>query len=137
VVLAARRAGRLQAVTENIGTSQPGGGAVRWVPCDVTDDAARVRLVEVAASLTETVDVLVNTAGTVEEGDGLIESLDGLRRLRETNLFAMYKLCQLTVGHVPAGAGGSIVNVTSINAFRSEDRYPLAGYVASKAGVVG
>ena len=38
---------------------------------------------------------------------------------------------------MPAGAGGSIVNVASINAFRSEDRYPLAGYVASKAGVVG
>jgi NAD(P)-dependent dehydrogenase (short-subunit alcohol dehydrogenase family) len=30
-----------------------------------------------------------------------------------------------------------LVNVASINAFRSEDRYPLAGYVASKAGVVG
>jgi len=38
---------------------------------------------------------------------------------------------------MPAGAGGSVVNVASINAFRSEDRYPLAGYVASKAGVVG
>jgi len=137
VVLAARRAERLQAVAENIGTGQPGGGAVRWLPCDVTDDAARVRLVEVAASLTGTVDVLVNNAGTVEEGDGLVESLDGVRRLMETNLFAVYRLCQLVVGYMSPTAGGSIVNVASINAFRSEDRYPLAGYVASKAGVVG
>jgi len=59
------------------------------VSCDVTDDAARVRLVEVAGSLTETVDVLVNNAGTVEEGDGLVESPDGIRRMMETNLFAM------------------------------------------------
>ena len=137
VVLAARRAERLQAVAENIGTGQPGGGAVRWLPCDVTDDAARVRLVELAASLTGTVDVLVNNAGTVEEGDGLVESLDGVRRLMETNLFAVYRLCQLVVGYMSPTAGGSIVNVASINAFRSEDRYPLAGYVASKAGVVG
>ena len=137
VVLAARRVERLKAVAESIGTSQPGGGAVRWLPCDVTDDAARVRLVELAASLTGTVDVLVNNAGTVEEGDGLVESLDGVRRLMETNLFAVYRLCQLVVGYMSAPAGGSIVNVASINAFRSEDRYPLAGYVASKAGVVG
>jgi NAD(P)-dependent dehydrogenase (short-subunit alcohol dehydrogenase family) len=137
VVLAARRAERLQAVAENVEVGRPDGGAVRWLPCDVTDDAARVRLVEVAASLTGTVDVLVNNAGTVEEGDGLVEPLDGVRRLMETNLIAMYRLCQLTVGHMPVGAGGSIVNVASINAFRSEDRYLLAGYVASKAGVVG
>ncbi len=136
VVLAARRAERLQAVAESVEVSQPGGGAVRWLPCDVTDDAARVRLLDVAASLTGTVDVLVNNAGTVEEGDGLVESLDGVRRLMETNLIAVYRLCQLTAGYMPAG-GGSIVNVASINAFRSEDRYPLAGYVASKAGVVG
>src|SRR3954454_6462173 len=112
-------------------------GAVRWVSCDVTDDAARVRVVEVAGSLTETVDVLVNNAGTVEEGDGLVESPDGIRRMMETNLFRHDGLCQLTVGHMPAGAGGSVVNVASINAFRSEDRYPLAGYVASKAGWSG
>jgi NAD(P)-dependent dehydrogenase (short-subunit alcohol dehydrogenase family) len=136
VVLAARRADRLQAVAADIEERQPGNGAVRWLPCDVTDDAARVRLLDVAASLTGTVDVLVNNAGTVEEGDGLVESLDGVRRLMETNLIAVYRLCQLTAGHMPAG-GGSIVNVASINAFRSEDRYPLAGYVASKAGVVG
>ena len=75
-------------------------------------------------------DVLVNNAGTVEEGDGLVESLDGVRRLMETNLFAVYRLCQSTVGHMPAGAGGSIVNVASLNAFRSEDRYPVPGYGA-------
>jgi hypothetical protein len=67
VVLAARRVDRLQAVAETIAVSQPDHGAVRWVPCDVTDDAARVRVVEVAASLTGAVDVLVNNAGTVEE----------------------------------------------------------------------
>jgi NAD(P)-dependent dehydrogenase (short-subunit alcohol dehydrogenase family) len=136
VVLAARRADRLQAVAADVEERQPGNGVVRWLPCDVTDDAARVRLLDVAASLTGTVDVLVNNAGTVEEGDGLVESLDGVRRLMETNLIAVYRLCQLTAGYMPAG-GGSIVNVASINAFRSEDRYPLAGYVASKAGVVG
>jgi NAD(P)-dependent dehydrogenase (short-subunit alcohol dehydrogenase family) len=80
---------------------------------------------------------LVNNAGTVAEGDGLVEPLDGVRRLLETNLLAAYRLSQLVVRHMPGPAGGSIVNIASINAFRSEDRYPLAGYVASKAGVVG
>jgi NAD(P)-dependent dehydrogenase (short-subunit alcohol dehydrogenase family) len=137
VVLAARRADRLQAVAETIAVDQSEDGAVRWVPCDVTDDAARVRLVEVAASLTGRVDVLVNNAGTVEEGDGLVEPLDGVRRVMETNLLAVYRLCQLVVGRISEATGGSIINIASINAFRSEDRYPLAGYVASKAGVVG
>jgi NAD(P)-dependent dehydrogenase (short-subunit alcohol dehydrogenase family) len=137
VVLAARRAQRLQAVAEDVAVSQPGGGAVRWLVGDLTDDSARIRLVELAASLTGTINVLVNNAGTVAEGDGLVEPLDGVRRLLETNLLAAYRLSQLVVRHMPGPAGGSIVNIASINAFRSEDRYPLAGYVASKAGVVG
>ena len=137
VVLAARRTERLQAVAEDVAVSQPGGGAVRWLVGDLTDDSARVRLVELAASLNGKINVLVNNAGTVEEGDGLVEPLDGVRRLLETNLLAGYRLCQLVVRHMRPPAGGSIVNIASINAFRSEDRYPLAGYVASKAGVVG
>jgi short chain dehydrogenase len=55
VVLAARRAQRLQAVAEDVAVSQPGGGAVRWLVGDLTDDSARIRLVELAASLTGTI----------------------------------------------------------------------------------
>jgi NAD(P)-dependent dehydrogenase (short-subunit alcohol dehydrogenase family) len=134
VVMAARRADRLRAVAEGIeGTTH--GGTVRWVECDVTDDDARRRLIDRATSVTGSVDVLVNNAGTVAPGDGLDESLETVRRIVETNLVAVYRLCQLAARQMPAG--GSIVNIASINAFRSEDRYPLGGYVASKAGVVG
>ncbi len=137
VVLAARREQRLEAIAEHVVVSRPGKGDVRWLVGDLTDDGTRIRLVELAASLTGTIDVLVNNAGTVEEGDGLVEPLDGVRRLLETNLLAAYRLSQLAVRHMTDPAGGSIVNIASINAFRSEDRYPLAGYVASKAGIVG
>jgi hypothetical protein len=136
VVLAAPRSERLQAVAEGLGPSGRGMGAVSWVECDVADASGRRRLIEHSARTTGAIDVLVNNAGMVAEGDGLAEPLDGVRRLLEINLVAVYRLCQLAAPHMPA-AGGSIVNVASINAFRSEDRYPLAGYVASKAGVVG
>jgi NAD(P)-dependent dehydrogenase (short-subunit alcohol dehydrogenase family) len=137
VVLAARRQERLAAVAELVAGNRPGEGEVRWSAGDLTDDVVRIRLVELAASLTGTIDVVVNNAGTVEEGDGLVEPLDGVRRLLETNLLAAYRLSQLAVPHMTGPTGGSILNIASINAFRSEDRYPLAGYVASKAGIVG
>jgi NAD(P)-dependent dehydrogenase (short-subunit alcohol dehydrogenase family) len=135
IVMAARRVERLRAVADDIAESSTSDATVTWMACDVTDERARERLVSRAAAVTGSIDVLVNNAGTVAPGDGLSEPLDSVRRIVETNLLAVYRLCQLAAGHMSAGA--SIVNIASINAFRSEDRYPLGGYVASKAGVVG
>ncbi|MFD1534872.1 SDR family NAD(P)-dependent oxidoreductase [Pseudonocardia aurantiaca] len=135
VVIAGRRVERLRAVADDIARTSANGATITWMACDITDDGARERLIDRAASVTGAIDVLVNNAGTVAPGDGLSEALDSVRRILETNLLAVYRLCQLAVRHMPAG--GSIVNVASINAFRSENRYPLGGYVASKAGVVG
>ena len=47
------------------------------------------------------------------------------------------RLCQLVAPGMLARAGGSIVNVASISALRSFDRFGLASYAASKAGVLG
>lgn len=55
----------------------------------------------------------------------------------DTNLLAVLRACHL-VAPVMADQGvGAIVNVSSISALRSFDRFGLSAYAASKAGVHG
>jgi NAD(P)-dependent dehydrogenase (short-subunit alcohol dehydrogenase family) len=53
----------------------------------------------------------------------------------DTDLTALFALTQLVGCHMVAARRGSIINITSLGAERSLDRYPLAAYSAAKAGV--
>ena len=59
-----------------------------------------------------------------------------LQDLIDTNLAAVFGLTQLVGRHMLARRSGVIVNIASPSATVSLDRYGLAGYGATKAGVV-
>jgi NAD(P)-dependent dehydrogenase (short-subunit alcohol dehydrogenase family) len=66
VLLGARDPGLGKAAADEVGAEvAAGGGEVRFVPLDVTDDASVAAAVEQVGSLTDHVDVLVNNAGIV------------------------------------------------------------------------
>ena len=129
VVLTARREPELAAVAERI----PGAVVVAG---DVTSEADRHHLVGETLVQFGRIDVLVNNAGAAAGAPAVTLPVEEFRALVETDLTSMFALTQL-VGTAMIGAGqGSIVNVASLAAERSVDRYPLVAYGAAKAAVV-
>jgi len=129
VVLAARRGELLDELVDRLG----GGLAV---PADVTDVDDRHRIVSAALDAHGRIDVLVNNAGTAHPAPALDEPASALRDVLEVNLVAAVELSKLVARPMIAAGSGSIVNVASLSWARSLDRFALASYAASKAGLV-
>jgi len=104
--------------------------------CDVRSPADREALVRAAVSRFGQIDILVNNAGVAYAGPAEEESPEHFQDLMDTNLIGVFGLTQLVGRHMLARRSGVIVNVASPSATVSLDRYGLAGYGASKAGVV-
>jgi hypothetical protein len=106
------------------------------VRCDVRVAADREALVAAALDRFGGLDVLVNNAGVAYSGPAEDETPEQVQNLVDTNLIALFALTQLVGRHMLERARGVIVNVASPSAVVSLDRYGLAGYGATKAGVV-
>jgi NAD(P)-dependent dehydrogenase (short-subunit alcohol dehydrogenase family) len=108
------------------------GGAAPVERLDLTSDpgAAIVRLADRLGGL----DLLVNNAGANHRARVIDDEPDGWRRALELNLTGPFLCTQAAARRmVAAGAGGRIVNVTSIH-----EHVPLpaaAAYSAAKAGL--
>ena len=106
------------------------------VTCDVRSPADREALVQAAIDRFGEIDILVNNAGIAYAGPAEDETSEHLQDLIDTNLTAVFGLTQLVGKHMLARRRGVIVNIASPSATASLDRYGLAGYSATKAGVV-
>jgi NAD(P)-dependent dehydrogenase (short-subunit alcohol dehydrogenase family) len=134
VVVTARREALVREVAEKLGSAD--GGAIA-VAGDIAAEACRREVVAAAHDAFGRVDVLVNNAGAAASGPAVDESLDTVDRMISTNLVATYRLCQLVAPAMLERGSGSIVNISSISALASFDRFGLAAYAASKSGVHG
>ncbi|MGA2010169.1 MAG: SDR family oxidoreductase [Solirubrobacteraceae bacterium] len=128
-VLAARRADRLAALTNQIANAVA-------VTCDVTDEADRERLVAEVIQRHGRLDGLVNNAGAGATAPALRTAPDGFAAVLDLNLVAPFALSCLAAQRMRE-TGGSIVNVASVMGLRSIAQIPDAAYVASKAGIIG
>ena len=132
VVLAARRAERLEALVEKIERS---GGRALAVATDVTDQSAVANLFASAVGEFGTVDTLVNNAGIAENTPVDQTSLDHWNRVLNTNLTSAF-LCSKHVWPIfLKGGHGRIVNVGSISAKVPRSECP--SYTTSKFGLQG
>lgn len=117
-------------------TGDPLDSGGRWRPllCDLADTQALHALPEEALRAGEgTLDVLVNNAGvTFEPGDDPYDP-EIQRATQAVLLDAPYYLCGRIAPQMAAQGGGSIINVTSINAHLAFPGNPA--YVASKGGL--
>lgn len=130
--LAFRDAGAEVTVT---GTREQGQVAVdldglTYRQLEVRDD----RAVEALGASFDRLDVLVNNAGANFPDGGDEWQPDVFEQALRLNLAAVFRL---SVACKPAlkAAGGSVVNLASLSAFRAVPFVP--GYAAAKAGVVG
>jgi NAD(P)-dependent dehydrogenase (short-subunit alcohol dehydrogenase family) len=130
VVLSARREPELAQVAAAI----PGSLVV---PADLTLAQDRQRLVETTLRRFGRIDVLVNNAAAAAASAPARDtSPEEFGELIDADLTSLFALTQLAGAAMLDAGRGSIINVASLAAERSLDRYPLAAYSAAKAGVV-
>ncbi len=129
-VLAARRAERLAALTEEIPNAEA-------VTCDVTEERDRERLIEGVIDRYGRLDGLINNAGAGATGPALRTTAETFSRVLDLNLVAPYALSVLAAQRMRDGGGRSIVNIASVMGVRSIGPIPDAAYVASKSGMIG
>jgi NAD(P)-dependent dehydrogenase (short-subunit alcohol dehydrogenase family) len=131
VVLAARSAEELGATAAD--ARRAGAPDAVVAVTDVLDEASVQAAVATAVETTGRLDVLVNVAG----GQGFTASVtdtrtEGWDKVLGLNLRSVFVGCKAAMPHL--GAGGSIVNVSSIAGFTASPG--LAAYAAAKAAVI-
>ena len=130
VVVAARRADRLEAIAAELGER------VLPVACDVGVDADCERLVATTVDRFGRLDVLVNNAGTSVTIPAEDEPLDAWRQVVDVNLTGLFALSQLAGRQMLAQGSGSIVNIASILGLVASAPIKQASYAATKGAVV-
>lgn len=110
------------------------GGRARCVELDVTSREAWAAVLSEVESRGEWVGVLVNNAGTAE--DGLLATMPeaAWERVVRSNLDSVFHGCQAVLPGMIARRSGRIVNVASLSALLSPAGQ--TNYAAAKAGVV-
>ena len=106
--------------------------------CDVSDPGQVRSVVDATVAAFGKVDILVNNAGISWGEEPETMALEKWQRVLDTNLTGAFLFAQ-AAGRVMLDAGrGSIINVASVAGLRSAVHGPhYAGYVASKAGLMG
>ncbi len=109
------------------------GGEARAVPGDVTDPAARERVVQVAVDSFGALDVLVNNAGGVRAGRLENVDVEEIRSQIEVNLTASILLTRAALPVLRESGDAAIVNVSSGFGLVGMPFY--SAYAATKAGI--
>lgn len=103
------------------------------LPGDITDEAFSRELVTRAVQELGGLDVLVNNAGKQVTQPGIADiTTEQFDLTFRTNVYAMFWITQEAVKHL--GAGASIINTTSIQAYRPSPN--LLDYASTKAAIV-
>ncbi len=114
------------------------GGQSTAVPGDLARPADCGALIAEAMRAFGRLDVVLNNAGvgTMVVG-GTVEtiSLDHWDLAQDVNVRAMYLVSRAAIPHM-RGAGGAIVNIASVSAFRGSVERPSHAYAASKGAVL-
>lgn len=141
VILLARREEQGKQVA---GSIQQEGGEARFIPCDVSDEAAVNKAVEQAAGTFGGINILFNNAGGGGREHFPTEPVEEFLRVVRVNLIGTLAVSQAVWPHLIAAGGGAVVNMSSLAAQRGfspkmykEFRTPSASYMASKAGIEG
>jgi NAD(P)-dependent dehydrogenase (short-subunit alcohol dehydrogenase family) len=123
----------LAAALRGEGFPEPEVIAVR---CDISRREDCDQLVKAATARFGQIDVLVNSAGTVESRPLLEIDGDSLDRMVAINLKGAFNLCQAALGAFAAQNSGVIVNIASLAAQRGGGLVGGAHYASAKGGVL-
>src|SRR5579864_2100024 len=126
VSICARNRDSLAATGEEIARF---GHKAHAASCDLADGPAVVRYVGAAAEALGGIDILVNNAS----GFGASDDDAGWAISLAVDVMATVRASNAAIPHIDKAGGGSIVNVSSISAYRATTRNPP--YAAVKAAL--
>jgi NAD(P)-dependent dehydrogenase (short-subunit alcohol dehydrogenase family) len=135
VIVVGRKLEPLQDVAETIEAM----GRKSWVfQADVSDTAAIDVLVATVADRVGSLDILVNNAGMVWAAPTLDYPMSGWDKVFDLNVRGLFYLSQQVAKRMKAQGGGSIINISSISAWRcaTDAHEPVVAYNASKGAVI-
>jgi NAD(P)-dependent dehydrogenase (short-subunit alcohol dehydrogenase family) len=94
------------------------GGEAIFVLTDVSDEVQMKALVDAAIATFGKIDVLHNNVGGSTDNDGPITTVsnDEFWLKMRVDVFGTWLGCRLVIPHMIAAGGGSIINMTSVNA---------------------
>lgn len=133
VVISARRKPQLEEVAEKI---REAGGEVLPVVTDISKPEDADNLISKTIEAYGKVDILINSAGVLEEGLKPIDRVEDadMDRIIDINTKGTMYCMRAASNQMAAAGGGSIVNVASVAGVMGCGG---AAYVASKAAVIG
>jgi 3-oxoacyl-[acyl-carrier protein] reductase len=119
--------------TQVVATTRAEGGETMFVKADISQPQDVSRLVDTTADAYGRLDILVNNAA-IYRGDGsiLLVPEEIWDQIIAVNLKGTYLCCKFAIGRMIPDGGGSIVNISSVNALMG---LSLTAYTASKGGV--
>jgi 3-oxoacyl-[acyl-carrier protein] reductase len=120
-----------EAIAETI---RAAGGSAETCGCDLADGAATEALFKDLLERHGRLDILVNNAGVLKDGPLAGMRENDWQRVLDVNLTGVMRCTRLALRPMMAQRGGSIVNLSSIQALRGGRGQ--ANYAAAKAGVL-
>ena len=129
-------AGRRQEVLDNVAGEINASGGSAWAQsADMRSVDSIQALVDAVVARNGGIDVLINNAGLAGEGAFLDVTPDYYDDILDTNLRGPYFMAQRVArAMIARGTGGSIINITSIDATAADG--PYSTYCTAKAGLV-
>lgn len=109
------------------------GSAAMFMRHDAANEAEWNAVLEALRERYGRLDVLVNNAGILLKGSIEETSLDDWQRALRVNSDSVFLGCRAGIALMKEGAGGSIINISSLAALAGRDDY--AAYSASKGAV--
>lgn len=135
LMLCARRE---QWLTPALDEMRAAGFEVEGMPCDVAEPEDVQAVVDKTVATYGRVDILINNAGISWGARPEEMALERWRKVLDTNLTGAFLFAQAAGREMLKREYGRIINVASVAGLRSSVHGPhYAGYVASKAGLMG
>lgn len=111
------------------------GGAMRFVPGDVSNEEDVRSIVRDVLVEHGRIDIMVNNAAVQKEALAADVVVDDFHRIVNTNLLGCVLFCREVLPAMVARRSGAIVNMSSVNAFSADPLLPVYG--ATKAAIIG
>ena len=128
--------GRTSAPLEEVAARIAAGGGKATVHTGSVSDPDDVeRVLDEIGAAHNSLHVVVNNAGVVDEAEFLEISLEGWNKTVGTDLTGAFLITQRAARRMRHSIGGAVINIASIDANGYDG--PQGSYVAAKAGLVG
>ena len=121
---------------ETLATIRDEGNEASVCAADITNAKSCQAMVETAVERYGGLHILVNNVGIVSKGTVVDVKEEDWDRVLDVNLKGMMLSSKYAIPEMTSSGGGSIVNISSIDALRSGGIAAIIPYSASKGGVI-